>query len=159
MKGGWPFWLFIALLVVGHFFLHLSFGFAAEAPDLLTVATLLGARQLTGGRAAGLGFLLGLLEDAVSLGAFGASTVALTLMGYIGARSRDLFVGESLLFLGIYLFLGKWLRDALYYVLADVVRRGDPLGTLLVRSPMAALYAAAAGVVAVLIYRSLSRRR
>lgn len=159
MKGGWPFWIFIVVLVVLHFVMHLSFGLASSAPDLLTVAVLLGARQLTGGRAAGYGFLLGLLEDSVSVSAFGAAAVTQTVIGYLGARSRDLFVGDSLLFLGLYLFLGKWARDALYYGVATVVRRGDAVSALLVRAPVAALYAAVAGVVAIVIYRSLTRSR
>lgn len=159
MKAGWPFWIFITVLVVLHFVLHLTFGFAASAPDLLTVALLLGARQLSGGRAAGLGFLVGLLEDAVSVTAFGAAAIVQTVIGYLGARSRDLFVGDSLLFLGLYLFLGKWARDALYYGVAEVMRRGDTVGALLLRAPVAALYAAAAGIVAIVAYRSLSRSR
>lgn len=159
MKAGWPFWTFIAVLVVLHFVLHLSFGLGTSAPDLLTVAVLLGARQLSGGRAAGLGFLLGVLEDAVSVTAFGAAAIAQTVIGYLGARSRDLFVGDSLLFLGLYLFLGKWARDALYYGVAEVMRRGDAWGALLLRAPLAALYAAVAGVVAIVIYRSLTRSR
>lgn len=159
MKGGWPFWTFIALLVVLHFVLRLSLGLAAAAPDLLTMAVLLGARQFHGGPAAVFGFALGLLEDAVSLGAFGAAAITQTVIGYLGARSRDLFVGDSLLFLALYLFLGKWVRDALYYVVAPGVRRGEPVSALLLHAPLAALYVAAAGFVFILAYRSLSRSR
>ena len=157
MKGGWPFWLFIAILVAAHFALHLSLGLDAAAPDLLTVAVLLGARQLSGGAAAGLGFLLGLIEDAVSLGAFGAGAATQAVVGFLGARSRDLFLGESLLFLGIYLFLGTWLQDVIYYGLAELIRRGDPVQALLLDAPLYSAYAAVAGVVAVLIYRSIRR--
>ncbi|HUG41449.1 MAG TPA: rod shape-determining protein MreD [Longimicrobiales bacterium] len=159
MRTGWSFWLLMAVLVVLHFALHLSFGLGASAPDLLTVAVLLAARQLHGGRAAAFGFALGLLEDAVSLSAFGAAAVVQTVIGYLGARSRDFFVGDSLLFLAAYLFLGKWARDALYYGVAEVVRRGDAVGALLLRAPVAGLYAAAAGVVAIIAYRSLTRLR
>lgn len=159
MKAARGFWIFIGILVVLHFVLHLSFGLAASAPDLLTVAVLVGARQLSGGRAAGYGFLLGLLEDGVSLGAFGAAAVTQTVIGYLGARSRDLFVGDSLLFLALYLFLGKWAHDALYYGVAVGVRRGDPLTGLLLDAPLAALYAAVAGVIAIVAYRSLTRLR
>lgn len=157
MKGGWPFWVFIGLLVVLHFVLHLGLGIGPAAPDLLTVAVLLSARQAAGGAAAAVGFFLGLLEDAVSLGAFGAAAATQTVVGYLGARSRDLFVGDSALFLALYLFLGSWLQDALYYGLAAVVRRGGPVHALLVQAPIAAAYAAVAGTVAVLLYRSLRR--
>ena len=157
MKVRWPFWLFIGVLVALHFVLHLSLGIDTAAPDLLTLAILLAARQLSGGPAAGLGFVLGLLEDAVSLVAFGAAAITGTVVGYIGARSRDLFVGDSIIFLGIYLFLGKWVRDALYYGLADVVRRGEPVRALLMQAPLNALYMAAVGVVAILVYRAVAR--
>lgn len=157
MKNGWAFWLFIVLLAVLHFILHLTFGIAEWAPDLLTLAVLLAARQLTGGLAAGVGFTLGLLEDAVSLGAFGAAAIAQTVVGYVGARSRDLFMGESLLFLTIYFFLGAWLQDALYYAVAPAVRRGEPVEALLVHAPLEALYVSVAGVLAITIYRTLRR--
>lgn len=157
MKVRWPFWVFVAVLAIIHFLLHLTLGLDRSAPDLLTLAILLAARQLTGGSAAGIGFALGLLEDAVSLVAFGAAAVTGTVVGYLGARSRDLFVGESLFFLGVYLFLGKWVRDALYYGLAGVVRRGEPVHALLIEAPLSALYMAAVGVVAILVYRAMAR--
>jgi rod shape-determining protein MreD len=148
------FWILIGVLVVLHFILHLSFGIGGSAPDLLTVAVLLSARQLTGGGAAGVGFVLGILEDAVSLGAFGAAAATQTIIGFVGARSRDLFMGESVLFLGIYLFLGSWAQDALYYGMAGVVRRGEPFQTLLLYAPLQAFYGAVAGLAAVVIYRA-----
>jgi rod shape-determining protein MreD len=157
VKTGWPFWVFIAALVVLHLILHLTLGMGPEAPDLLTVAVLLGARPLSGGAAAGLGFGLGLVEDAVSVTAFGAAAAAYTIVAYLGARSRDFFVGESLFFLAGYLFLGKWIHEALYYLFAAGVRRGDAVETLLVQAPLGGLYAAAAGLVAVVVY-SLIRR-
>jgi rod shape-determining protein MreD len=155
VKGGWPFWVFIAFLVGVHFALHLSLGIEATAPDLLTIAVLLAARQVAGGAAAGVGFALGLLEDAVSLGAFGAAAVTQTVVGYLGARSRDLFVGDSAVFVGIYLFLGAWIQDALYFTLAGGVRRGEPVDALLVNAPLEAIYAALAGLAAVVIYRTV----
>ncbi len=157
MKGGWPFWLMVAGLAVLHFFLHLSLGLGMRAPDLLTVAVLLGARQLPGAGAAALGFFFGLLEDAVAVVAFGAATAVETVVGYLGARSRDLFVGETGLFLGLYLFLGCWLHDALYYLLAEGARQSGAVSSLLVEAPLWSLYSAAAGMIAVMLYRSVRR--
>ena len=157
MKNGLAFWVFMVVLVALHFVLHLTFGLSVWAPDLLTLAVLLAARQLTGGAAAGVGFVLGILEDAVSLGAFGAAAITQTVVGYLGARSRDLFVGESILFLSLYFFLGAWLQDALYYAVAPAVRRGDPVDALLLHAPLQALYVAVVGVVAMIIYRALRR--
>lgn len=155
MKADIFFWLFLLVLVVLHFVLHLSLGLDVWAPDLLVLAVLLAARSLTGGSAAGVGFMLGLLEDALSLGAFGAAAIANTVVGYLGARSRDLFVGDSLLFLTLYLFLGAWAQDALYYGVAQSVRRGEPLEALLLHAPLEAAYVAVAGVVAIVIYRAV----
>lgn len=155
MRGGWPFWVFIGLLVGGHFALHLSLGIETAAPDLITIGVLLAARQVSGGPAAGVGFVLGVLEDAVSLGAFGAAAVTQTVVGYLGARSRDLFVGDSAVFLGLYLFLGAWIQDALYFALAGGVRRGEPVDALLLTAPLEAFYAAVIGLIAVVLYRTV----
>jgi rod shape-determining protein MreD len=157
MRADAGFWGFIATLVILHFVLHLSLGIGVWAPDLITLAVLLSARQLSGGGAAAVGFVLGLLADAVSLAAFGAAAVTQTVVGYLGARSRDLFLGESLLFLALYLFMGAWLQDALYYGVAAGVRRGHALQSLFVYAPLEALYVAVAGIVAVVIYRTFVR--
>lgn len=151
--GPWSLWSFVAILVVLNFVLHLALGLGVVAPDLLTVAVLLAARRLPSAAAAALGLVLGMLRDALSIGAFGADAVTLTLLGYLGARSRDLFIGESLTFLGLYLFLGKWLHDVVYYLLAGPAVRGDALVRFLVIAPLASLYAAVAGIAALLIYR------
>lgn len=157
MKGGAGFWVFVAVLVVLHFLLRLTFGIDVWAPDLLTLAVLLGARQLGGGAAAGLGFALGLLEDGVSLGAFGAAAITQTVIGYLGSRSRDLFVGDSILFMSLYLFLGAWLQDVLYFGVAQAVRRGEPLEMLLIHAPLQALYVAVVGLIALVVFRTVSR--
>ncbi len=155
----WTFWAFIALLVIAHFTLHLAFGLGATAPDLLTVAVLLGARRLGGGAAAALGFALGLLRDALSLVAFGADAVAMTVVGFLGARSRDLFIGDSVVFVALYLFLGKWLHDAIYYLVGGHGVNGDAVARLLIEAPLASLYAAAAGTAALLLYRLITGER
>jgi rod shape-determining protein MreD len=151
--------IFVALLVLLHFTLHLAFGLGTEAPDLLTVAALIAARRVRGGAAAGIGFALGLLDDSLSLNAFGASAIALTVVCYLGARSRDLFEGESVLFLLVYLFLGKWLRDVLVTLASPGTARPEGAASLLVGLPLYALYAAVAGVVAMVIYRAISGER
>ncbi len=157
MKVGPSFWVFIALLVIVHFFLHLTLGIGVRGPDLLAVAVLLGARPLAGGGAAALGFGLGILEDAVSIAAFGLAAATYTIIAYVASRSRDLFMGEGLLFLSVYLFLGKWVQEALYYGLAAPVRRGEPVEMLLIQAPLNALYTAAAGILALMLYRAVLR--
>ncbi|MFC1662259.1 hypothetical protein ACFL3S_12550 [Gemmatimonadota bacterium] len=145
----------VPLLVVLHFLLHLGFGLGPEAPDLMTVALLLAARELTMGWAGGLGFLLGLLEDALSVLAFGANTVALTVVGALGSRTRDLFMGDSRLFVFVYVGVGKWVRDLVHWLLAGEGIREPFWNALLVKATFSAVYA---GLVAVVIFFPFGRR-
>ena len=151
---GWPFWLFVALLVLLHFFLHLGLGLGASAPDLLTVTVLLAARRLSVTPAAALGAGLGLLQDALSLGAFGAEVVTQALLGFAGAYSRNFFVGESAAFVGVYLFAGKWLQDVIFWLLARPGSGTEVLSRLFVQAPLAAAYAAASGTALLFLYRA-----
>jgi rod shape-determining protein MreD len=158
----WSFWGFILLLVLAHFVLHVAVGLSdARLPDFLTLAALFGARRIRASGAAALGFVLGLLEDGLALTAFGARAIATTLAAYLGARSRDLFEGDSLLFLIFYLFIGKWLRDAVVYLLLHFsgAARGDLVSGMLIDGALAALSTAVAGIFAFLIYRALTGDR
>ena len=149
MSGSWRFWGVVAALPVLHFLFHVGLGAARWSPDLLTVALLLGARELRMGTAAGLGFFLGLLEDAFSLLAFGANAIALTIVGIVGARSRELFVGDSLFFLISYLAIGKWMRDLLHWLASAEEVRGPAMEQLVVEAAVGAGYAAAIGALIV----------
>lgn len=149
----WGFWVFIAVLVVLHFVLRIGLGFAQLAPDFLLVALLLAAREIRAGYAAGIGLLLGVLDGAVIPFNLGASALVMTIIGFAGGRSRELFSGDSLIFLALYLFAGKWLYDTLLYtVTGDLFRPGASY--LLLVSPLTALYAAAAGLVSLAAYRA-----
>jgi len=151
----WGLWLFIAFLVVLHFILRLGLGLGHLAPDLLVVALLLAAREMRAGWAAGLGLGLGILDGSMVPFNLGASALALTVIGYLGARTRELFAGDNFLFLALYLFVGKWLYDTLLYlVTGDLFSSGAAY--LLLISPLTALYAAAAGVVALAAYRAFA---
>ncbi|HSJ14925.1 MAG TPA: rod shape-determining protein MreD [Longimicrobiales bacterium] len=147
---------FVAVLVLLHLALHVGFGWGANTPDLIAVAVLLSARRLSSPRAALLGLVLGLLADALSLNAFGASAVALVAVAWLGSRSRDLFEGGSLGFIGLYVFIGKWLADAIYLLVAPAGGpAGRPWGSLLAEAPLRALITAVAGVLALAVYRAL----
>lgn len=155
MRSAIRVWAVVGLLVILHFGLHLSLALGKSAPDLLTLALLIAAREAGVGAAAGLGFLFGLLDDAFSVVAFGANTFALTVTGVLGSKARDLFVGDSPVFTTFYLFLGKWCRDFLYWV-AHWVAAGESMGepfvdAMLINSPLAAVYAALIGLTVVFV--------
>lgn len=146
----------VGLLVVAHFVLRVSLGFGEGAPDLLTVALLLAARRLRPSLAAGLGLILGLLRDSLSVGSFGADALAMTVIGWLGGRSRDWFEGGTPLFIGVYLTLGVWAHHMLRTVLGGVPADGSVIGALVLAPVLGALYAAAAGVAAYLAYASFA---
>ncbi len=151
MRGSLRVWVVVGLLVVLHFGLHLSLGLGQSAPDLLVVALLIAAREVGVGAGSGLGFFLGLMDDAFSVLAFGANAFALTLVGAGGAKTRDLFVGDSLIFMVSYLVFGKWCRDLLHWVAVGESVREPFVGTMLINSPLAAAYAALVGLGVVAI--------
>jgi len=146
----------VAVLTVLHFVFRVGFGLGWLVPDLLVVALLLAARQMRAGWAAGLGLLLGTLEGAVIPFTFGASGVVLAVLGFAGSRTRNLVSGHSPVFLAFYLFAGKWLHDALLYMVTTATASAGPASSLLLISPLAAVYAAAAGLLAYSAQRTFS---
>ena len=139
-------WVLVGLLFLTHFVLHVGFGIGRAAPDLLTIALLLAVREVGVGSAAGIGMFCGLLEDSLSVLAFGANTVAMTTIGILGALTRDLFVGDSRLFVASYLFAGKLARDFGHWVLVGEELRQPFTDQVLVQGGIAALYVAAIGL-------------
>lgn len=139
-------------LIVTHLLLHVALGLGKAAPDLAVVALLLASRALGSAGGAATGFVLGLLEDAFSVVSFGANVFAMSVVGALAARTRELFVGDSIPFLAVFLVLGKWGRDVLVWLVSDSGSRAPFNDFVLMESPLLALYAGAAGLVARLIF-------
>ncbi|MFQ5538566.1 MAG: hypothetical protein ACE5GJ_14065 [Gemmatimonadota bacterium] len=146
MRSSLLVWAVVVGLVILHFLLHVGFGLGPEAPDLLTVALLLGAREVGMGQASALGFIFGLLEDALSVLSFGANTVAMALVGALGAVTRDLFVGDSLVFLVSYFVIGKWIRDLVHWLVVGESLRQPFVDQVMVQGLLGGIYAAVVGV-------------
>ena len=146
-------WVLVGVLLLVHFVLHVGVGFGRGAPDLLTVALLLAAREVGPGTAAGIGLFFGLLEDSLSVLAFGANSVAMTVVGVLGALTRDLFVGDSRLFVVSYLFLGKVTRDFVHWVLIGDDLRQPFVDQVLVEGVIAGAYVAAIGLALTFLLR------
>jgi rod shape-determining protein MreD len=140
-------WIVVAGLVVLHFLLHVGLGVRHAAPDLLTVALLLAAREVGVGTAAGVGLVMGLVEDALSVLSFGANAVAMTVVGLLGAVTRDLFVGDSLIFLSSYFVLGKWVRDLAAWLMMGDALRQPFTDQVIVQGLLGGIYAAAVGIL------------
>ena len=144
-RGGGT-WILVVALVIAHFVLHVGFGFGRGAPDLLTIGLLVAAREVSLGAAAVVGLVFGLLEDALSVLAFGANTVTMTAIGIAGAFTRDLFVGDSRLFVVSYLFAGKWMRDLLHWLMMSSTLRQPFFAEVILQGALAAAYAAVVGI-------------
>ena len=144
-------WVLVGALFVVHFLLHVGLGLGIEAPDLLTVGLLMAAREVDMGRAAALGLFFGLLEDALSVLAFGANSVAMTIIGIGGAFTRDLFVGDSRLFIVSYFCLGKWVRDLLHWVSVGEGLRQPFVDVVLIQGALGGAYAAVVGFALVAV--------
>jgi cell shape-determining protein MreD len=139
-------WATVIVLFLLHFLLHVGFAYGAGAPDLLTLALLLASREIGLGPAGLLGLFFGLLEDSLSVLAFGANTLAMTLVGVGGALTRDLFVGDSRLFLVSYVFLGKWIRDLVHWVIVGDGLRQPFVEQVVIQGALASLYVAVIGM-------------
>lgn len=144
--------ILVSSLVVLHLFLHLGLGIGKAAPDLMTVALLLAAREVRMGAGAALGFFFGLLEDSFSTLAFGANTLSLTLLGILGSRTRDLFVGESVVFFLSYFGAGKLLRDLIHWLVAGHGVREPFLNAVVVDGTVGAVYSAVLGILLLLTF-------
>ncbi len=147
MKSRPRVWVVAIVLFLLHFLLHVGLGFGNGAPDLLTVALLLIAREVGVGTAAGTGLIFGLLEDALSVLSFGANALAMTVIGAAGAATRDLFVGDSMVFLVSYFVVGKFLRDVLHWVVVGETLRQPFLEQVVAQGLLGGVYAAATGIL------------
>jgi cell shape-determining protein MreD len=106
----------IALLVL-HFLFRPLLVRLPVAPNLLVGALLLATLRLRSGHAAVLGFGLGILEASMALEGVGSYAFALTLVGYAGARSRDLLFADARFYVFAYLFVGTWLTEIVLLLL------------------------------------------
>lgn len=139
-------WVLALLLLILHFLLHVGLSYGRGAPDLLTLALLLLAREISVGRAAGVGIVFGLFEDALSVLAFGANSVAMTVVGIGGAITRDLFVGDSRTFLISYVLIGKWTRDLVHWIAVGEGLRQPFVEQVLMEGGIAGAYLAVIGL-------------
>ena len=144
-------WLVVAVLATLHLLLHVGLSMDGGAPDLLTLGLLLASREIGIGKAASLGLFFGLLEDALSVLAFGANGVAMTILGIGGALTRDLFVGDSRFFLVSYVLIGKWTRDLFHWIAVGAGQRQPFVEEVLVDGGIASLYVVAVGLVVTMV--------
>ncbi|MEO2158244.1 MAG: rod shape-determining protein MreD [bacterium] len=151
-------WTLILFLVVLHLFLRLTLGYGHSAPDLFVVALLLATREVSLGTGSLLGLLLGILEDGFSVVSFGAHAFSFSVLGLVSGRIRDIFVGDSAIFMAAYFFLGKFLRDLLYWIAVGDLARDPFIDIFLPDALLAATYVGLVGVGVSMVSETTSMR-
>jgi hypothetical protein len=70
-----------------------------------------------------------------------------------------MFEGNSTLFIAFYLFLGKMLRDAIWFLCAPAAREGQAINVLWTTTPIHALITAISGAIALMLFRAVVGER
>ena len=147
-------WSAPALLVVLHFTLRNRLGIDDRvAPDFLLLALLVYTTRARSGAAAGAGFLVGLLGDALTPTSFGAGALAHTMVGYLSSRAKTVFFAENLLVNAGLFFTATWLRNFIVALASGKLSGPHLLWELLVWSPLEGLTTAMAGLVILTVFR------
>jgi rod shape-determining protein MreD len=134
--------LVMALLVLLHFYLRPRLGSARMSPDFLLIALVFFAMRAGPGAGALAGFVVGVVNDALTPAAFGAGALAHTVVGYLAAWGRAVFFADNLLVNAGFVAVALWVRD-LILLLASGTQQGRLLVELTLNSPLQALSTAA----------------
>lgn len=148
--------LAFVILVVLHYTLRPMLAWRAE-PDFLLIATLLIAIRVRPGVAAVLGFLSGLVSDALAVHAFGAGAMALAVIAFAASWLKAVFFADNMALNAFFFFVGKWAFNALYLVVEHRFSGGELLEQIFVWSVLSAAVTAFVGLAVLLILRPILR--
>ncbi|MDQ6827248.1 MAG: rod shape-determining protein MreD [Gemmatimonadota bacterium] len=146
---------FVILLILNYTLRPLLSWWAS--PDFLVIALLLVAIRVRPGTAAIIGFVMGLVMDAVSLQSFGASALGMSLVGFVASWLKAVFFADDLWLNAFFFFLGKWAFDIVFLIANHKVGGMEFVREAVIRSPVAAAITAAAGLISILVLRPLLR--
>ena len=140
------------LLVVLHFYVRPRLWTARVSPDFLLMALVFFAMRSGAGAGALAGFVVGLVDDALTPAHFGAAALAHTVVGYLAAWARALFFADNILVYGAFVAVAVWLRNLIVLVVSGTAA-GQLLLELTVYSPLQALTTAVIAVLALFVFR------
>jgi rod shape-determining protein MreD len=144
--------LVMALLVLLHFYLRPRLWSPRVSPDFLLIALVFFAMRAGPGAGAIAGFVVGVVNDALTPAAFGAGALAHTVVGYVAAWGRAVFFADNLLINAAFVAVALWVRDLLL-LLASGTSQGRLLVELTLNSPLQALSTAAFALVVLAAFR------
>ncbi|HEV8365894.1 MAG TPA: rod shape-determining protein MreD [Gemmatimonadaceae bacterium] len=140
------------ILVTLHYTIRPLLGWRASI-DFLVIAVLLLSVRMRPGAAAALGFITGLVSDSLTPATLGAGALAMSVVGFAASWLRAVIFADNVVLHAFFFFIGKWVFDLIYLIIA----RGAPPLELLAQagvwSPLSAALTAAAGVFVMLAYR------
>jgi rod shape-determining protein MreD len=142
------------VLVVLHFSLRPLLGWRAS-PDFLIIALLLLTIRVRPGTAAVVGLLMGLVADSLSPESFGASSLAMCLVGFAASWLKAVFFADDLALNAFFFFLGKWAFDIVFLLAEHRTGGGELLLQMLVWSPLSAAVTSLAGLAMLLVLRPI----
>ena len=148
--------LAFVILIVLHYTLRPMLAWRAE-PDFLLIATLLVAIRVRPGVAALLGFLLGLVSDALTVHAFGAGALALSVIAFSASWLKAVFFADNMALNAFFFFVGKWAFNTLYLLVERRFSGGELLEQIFVWSVLSAAVTAFVGLAVLLILRPILR--
>jgi rod shape-determining protein MreD len=148
--------LAFVILIVLHYTLRPMLAWRAE-PDFLLIATLLVAIRVRPGVAALLGFLLGLVSDALTVHAFGAGALALSVIAFSASWLKAVFFADNMALNAFFFFVGKWAFNTLYLLVEHRFSGGELLEQIFVWSVLSAAVTAFVGLAVLLILRPILR--
>ncbi len=144
--------LVMALLVLLHFYLRPRLWSARVSPDFLLIGLVFFAMRAGPGAGAVAGFIVGIVNDALTPAAFGAGALAHTLVGYLAAWGRAVFFADNVLVNAGFVAVALWVRD-LVLLLASGTAQGRLLMELTLSSPLQALSTAVFALLVLAAFR------
>lgn len=146
------FLVILAGLVVLQFSVRGRLGDERIAPDFLLLALLIYTIRAQPGPSAGVGFLVGLLRDALTPASFGVGALAHTVIGYLSSWSKAVFFAENLFVNGCLFFAGTWFRNLVVALFSGKLTGGMLGWELLVWSPLQSLTTAVTGMLVLWLF-------
>lgn len=127
--------------------------------DFLVIAVLVVAVRVRPGSAAVVGFLIGLISDALTPEAFGAGALAMTVVGYAASELKASFFADNLMLNGVFVFVGKVAFDLIFLLAEGRLGGVGLVSQLLLWTPLAAVLTAVIGLVVMALVRPTLERR
>ena len=140
------------ILVTLHYTIRPLLGWRASI-DFLVIAVLLLSVRMRPGAAALLGFLTGLVSDSLTPATLGAGALAMSVVGFAASWLRAVIFADNVVLHAFFFFIGKWVFDLIYLIVAHSTPPLELLAQAGVWSPLSAALTAAAGVFVMLAYR------